>query len=63
MTIKGSAKETAGFIKEELYEHGTSAESKRKAQEGRDLRNEGRIEDGKAPKLTQPGTGHKEDNE
>ena len=59
MTIKGNAKEAAGFIKEELYEHGTSPESKKKAQEGRDLRNEGRIEDGKAPKLGEPGTGDK----
>ncbi len=56
MTIKGQAKEAAGFVKEELYEHGDSAESKRKAQEGRDLRNEGRLEDGKAPKTTKPGT-------
>ncbi len=61
MTMKGSIKETAGFIKEELYEHGDTPESRRKAQEGRDLRNEGRIEDGKAPKLTTPGTGNKED--
>jgi hypothetical protein len=36
------------------------AESKAKAQEGRDLRNEGRVEDGKAPKTTKPGTGHPE---
>jgi hypothetical protein len=58
MSIKGQAKEAAGFIKEETYEHGKSAESKQKAQEGRNLRNEGRMEDGKAPKTTQPGTGH-----
>ncbi len=63
MSIKGNAKEAAGFVKEEIYEHGTSADSQRKAQEGRDLRNEGRLEDGKAPKLTKPGTGNKEDNE
>lgn len=63
MSIKGNAKEAAGFIKEELYEHGKSPESQRKAQEGRDLRNEGRIEDGKAPITSKPGTGHKEDNE
>ena len=31
-----------------------------RAQEGRDLRNEGRVEDGKAPKTTEPGTGAKE---
>lgn len=60
MSIKGNAKELAGFIKEEANEHGTTPESKTKAQEGRDLRNEGRIEDGKAPKTTTPGTGHKE---
>jgi hypothetical protein len=58
MSVKGEIKEAAGFVKEEAYEHGKSPESKKKAQEGRDLRNEGRIEDGKAPKTTKPGTGH-----
>ncbi len=61
MTIKGKIKEAAGFIKEELYEHGDSAKSKQKAQEGRDLRNEGRLEDGKSPKLTNPGTGERDE--
>ena len=61
MSVKGQLKEAAGFVKEELYEHGDSAESKIKAQEGRDLRNEGRIEDGKAPKITTPGTTANED--
>lgn len=56
MSIKGQAKEAAGFIKEEMYEHGKTPESKIKAQEGRELRNEGRVEDGKAPKTSQPGT-------
>lgn len=56
MSVKGKAKEAAGYVKEEAFEHGDSAESKRKAQEGRDLRNEGRIEDGKAPKTSTPGT-------
>jgi len=60
MTIKGKLKETAGFVKEELYEHGQSPEAKRKAEEARKLRNEGRIEDGKNPKLTPPGTGFEE---
>ncbi len=60
MSVKGSLKEAAGFVKEEAYEHGDSPESQRKAQEGRELRNEGRIEDGKAPKLTKPGTGQEE---
>lgn len=58
MSVKGEIKEAAGFIKEEAHEHGKSPESQRKAQEGRDLRNEGRVEDGKAPKTTKPGTGH-----
>jgi len=57
MSIKGEIKEGAGYVKEEAYEHGKSADSKQKAQEGRDLRNEGRIEDGKAPKTSTPGTG------
>ena len=60
MSVKGEIKEAAGFVKEEANEHGDSAKSKEKAQEGRDLRNEGRVEDGKAPKTTEPGTGHKE---
>ena len=60
MSIKGEIKEAAGFVKEEAFEHGKSEASQEKAQEGRDLRNEGRIEDGKAPKTTEPGTGHPE---
>ena len=56
MSIEGKAKEAAGYLKEELTEHGDSLEAKRKAQEGRDLRNEGRVEDGKAPKPGTPGT-------
>lgn len=58
MSIESKAKEAAGFVKEELNEHGKSVESQKKAQEGRDLRNEGRVEDGKAPKTTEPGTGN-----
>lgn len=58
MSLEGKAKEAAGFVKEELNEHGTSPQAKERAQEGRDLRNEGRVEDGKAPKTTEPGTGH-----
>jgi len=58
MSIKGQVKEAAGFVKEEMNEHGKSAESQKKAAEGRELRNEGRVEDGKSPKTTQPGTGH-----
>jgi hypothetical protein len=58
MSIKGHAKEAAGFVKEEANEHGKTPEIQRKAAEGRELRNEGRVEDGKAPKTTKPGTGH-----
>jgi hypothetical protein len=60
MSVKGKAKEAAGFLKEEANEHGKSPKSQQKAQEGRDLRNEGRVEDGKVPKTTKPGTGHPE---
>jgi hypothetical protein len=60
MSVKCEIKEGAGFVKEEMNEHGKSTESQRKAQEGRDLRNEDRAEDGKAPKTTKPGTGHPE---
>jgi hypothetical protein len=59
MSVTGKVKEAAGYAKEEANEHGKSPESQRKAQEGRDLRNEGRIEDGKAPKTTTPGSGAK----
>jgi hypothetical protein len=59
MSVDGKIKEAAGFVKEEINEHGKSPESQKKAQEGRDLRNEGRVEDGKAPKTTEPGTGAK----
>jgi hypothetical protein len=60
MSIEGKAKEAAGFVKEEMNEHGDTAEAKKKAQEGRDLRNEGRVEDVKAPKTTEPCTCAKE---
>ncbi len=57
MSVKGKIKEAAGYMKEEAHEHGKSPESQKEAQEGRDLRNEGRIQDGKAPKTGKPGTG------
>ncbi|PJI89943.1 hypothetical protein DAH55_16240 [Sphingomonas koreensis] len=59
MSVEGKLKEAAGFVKEELNEHGESPEAQKRAQEGRDLRNEGRIEDGKPPKTSEPGTGAK----
>lgn len=58
MSIEGKIKEAAGYAKEEIFEDGDSPEARRKAQEGRDLRNEGRVEDGKAPKPGTPGTGN-----
>ncbi|HEY4275031.1 MAG TPA: hypothetical protein VGM68_06070 [Rhizomicrobium sp.] len=58
MSIKGHIKEAVGTVKEEMNEHGKTAESQKKAAEGREMRNEGRIEDGKAPKTHTPGTGH-----
>ena len=58
MSVKGHIKEAAGYAKEEAFEHGKSAKSQQKAQEGRNLRNEGRIEDGKAPKADKPGVKH-----
>ena len=60
MSIEGKAKEAAGFVKEEMNEHSVSPEADEKAQEGRDLRNEGRVLDGKEPKTTEPGSGAKE---
>jgi len=59
MSVKGHIKEAAGLAKEEAFEHGKSAGSQKKAQEGRELRNEGRVEDGKAPKTSKPGSGSK----
>jgi hypothetical protein len=59
MSVEGKIKEAAGYVKEEAFEHGKSPKSQKKAQEGRDLRNEGRAEDGKSPKGTTPGTGAK----
>ena len=56
MSIEAKVKEAAGFLKKEGHEHGEAPQSKAKAQEGRDLRNEGRVEDGKAPKTSAPGT-------
>lgn len=57
MSVEGKIKEAAGYVKEETHEHGKTPESQRKAEEGRELRNEGRMEDGKAPKTNEPGTG------
>jgi hypothetical protein len=58
VSVKGHIKEAAGYLKEEANELGKSAKSKAKAQEGRNLRNAGRVEDGKALKTNKPGTDH-----
>lgn len=55
--MKSSAKEAAGFIEEEV---GEFFGNKKMAHKGRTLRNEGRVEKGKNPKLTQPGKNHLE---
>ncbi len=51
-TIKGNVKEAAGYIKEET---GEKLNNKKMAEKGRDLRNEGRVEKGEAPKITPVG--------
>lgn len=56
MSVEGRVKEAACFVKEELNALGKSPESQKKAQQGRDLRNEGRVADGKEPKTAKPGT-------
>ncbi len=56
MSAKGQLKEAAGYVKEEA---GEALHKKKMAEAGRGLRNEGRIEDGKMPKTTEPGKGKK----
>lgn len=53
MSMKGGLKETTGKAEEELGEamHDTKME-----QQGRHLRNEGRVENGKMPKTMPVGT-------
>jgi len=60
MSIKGHIKEAAGYVKEET---GEMLHKKKMVEEGREYRNEGRIEDKKAPKLTEPGTTNKKEEE
>lgn len=54
--IKASLKEAAGYTEEEA---GEILGNKEMADKGRKLRNEGRIEKGKSPKMTEPGEGKK----
>lgn len=53
MSMKGKIKETAGAAQEEL---GEALDNDKMANEGRRLRNEGRLEDGKLPKVTKVGS-------
>ena len=53
-------RQSEAAVQSALAEKKRKDAAKQKAQEGRDLRNEGRVEDGKAPKTTEPGTGHPE---
>jgi hypothetical protein len=54
MSVKGEIKEAAGFVKEEAHEHGKTAESKAKAQEGRNLRNEAESKTARLPRSPSP---------
>jgi len=60
MSVKGEIKEGAGFVKEEMNEHGKSPESQRKAQEGRDLRKRRQGRGRQGAEDDKPGTGHPE---
>ncbi len=53
MSAKGQIKEAVGYVEEEA---GEKLKNQHMANEGREKRNEGRVEDGKDPKLTKPGT-------
>lgn len=53
MSVKGAIKEGAGYVKEET---GELLKDQKMAREGRELRNKGRVEEGKFPKTTKPGT-------
>lgn len=53
MSVKSKIERGAGYVKEET---GEALKNRKMANEGRALRNKGRIKDGKAPKATKPGT-------
>jgi len=55
MSTKGKIKEAAGYAEEEL---GEAIGNDKMANKGRAERNEGRIQDGKLPKVTPVGTTH-----
>ncbi len=51
--LGANIKEAAGYVEEEA---GETVGSDKTANKGRELRNEGRMEKGKLPKITPPGT-------
>ncbi len=51
--IKSSVKETAGSVEEEV---GEALHNEKMAEKGRRLRNEGRVGNGKMPKVTKVGS-------
>jgi hypothetical protein len=51
-SMKSNLKEAAGYVEEET---GEALHKHKMAQDGRDLRNEGRVEKGEAPKKGVPG--------
>lgn len=53
MSIKSKTERAAGYVKEET---GEALNKQRMANEGRALRNQGRIKEGKAPKMGTPNT-------
>jgi uncharacterized protein YjbJ (UPF0337 family) len=53
MSIKSSIKETAGAAEEEL---GEAVHNEKMAEKGRRMRNEGRVGNGKMPKVTKVGS-------
>lgn len=55
MSVKGKIEEATGYIEEETGEAVGSASLTKK---GRKMRNAGRLKDGKAPKVTPPGSGN-----
>lgn len=55
-SLKSNAKDAIGYVEEET---GEALNKKKMAQDGRNLRNEGRIEKGELPKTGKPGSGNK----
>ncbi|HVY12017.1 MAG TPA: hypothetical protein VHB73_00465 [Alphaproteobacteria bacterium] len=58
MSIESKTKRAAGFVEEEA---GEMLHNANMAQRGRNLRNEGRWQEGMMPKTSEPGKGKKED--